>query len=191
MSQRKPSIRLEHDLLGEREVPDGAYYGVQTLRGMENFRISGVPLAHYPELIQALAMVKMAAARANRHCSQLSQEITAAIEAACGERISGRLHDQFRLDVFQGGAGTSTNMRYAAQAPRNHHRNANPVSPDSRRSDTGYPGFRALLVGAEKPVSRLRRFATTFAFCRPVPERGCMRSISQLCSQGHRSCQAR
>ncbi len=77
---------------------------------MENFHISGVPLSHYPELIQALAMVKLAAARANFECGQFSKEIANAIEGACREIIDGKLHDQFRLDMFQGGAGTSTNM---------------------------------------------------------------------------------
>jgi aspartate ammonia-lyase len=104
------SSRVEQDLLGPREVPADAYYGVQTLRGLENFHISGVPLAHYPELIEALAMIKMAAARANKDCGQLEADIAKAIESACNELLAGRLHDQFQLDVFQGGAGTSTNM---------------------------------------------------------------------------------
>src|SRR6476620_6188759 len=110
MPKASLSSRLEQDLLGPREVPTDAYYGVQTLRGLENFHISGVPLAHYPELIEALAMIKMAAARANRDCGQLEADIAKAIEAACNELIGGQLHDQFQLDVFQGGAGTSTNM---------------------------------------------------------------------------------
>ena len=104
------NTRAEQDLLGTREVPADAYYGIQTLRGLENFHISGVPLSHYPEMIEALAMIKMAAARANRECGQLSAEIANAIESACKELLDGRLHDQFQLDVFQGGAGTSTNM---------------------------------------------------------------------------------
>jgi aspartate ammonia-lyase len=91
-------------------VPADAYYGVQTARALENFHISGVQLRLYPNLIKALAMVKMAAARANAECGQFSQEILAGIEGACLEIIDGRLHDEFRLDVFQGGAGTSTNM---------------------------------------------------------------------------------
>jgi len=110
MPDPSTTTRLEHDLIGQREVPGDAYYGVQTLRGMENFRISGVPLSHYPELIEALAMVKMAAARANFECGLFSSEIAQAIEAACHELIGGNLHDQFQLDMFQGGAGTSTNM---------------------------------------------------------------------------------
>jgi aspartate ammonia-lyase len=110
MSTQTPNTRLEHDLIGQKEIPSNAYYGVQTLRGMENFHISGVPIAHYPEFVEALAMVKLAAARANHECGQFSQEIAAAIEAACRELMAGKLHDQFQLDMFQGGAGTSTNM---------------------------------------------------------------------------------
>src|SRR3954471_7384759 len=102
--------RLEHDLLGPKEVPADAYYGVQTARGLDNFRISGVQLHLYPDLIRALAMVKCAAARANFDCSVFSREILTGMERACQEIIEGKLHDQFRLDVFQGGAGTSTNM---------------------------------------------------------------------------------
>ena len=102
--------RVEHDLLGEKTVPNEAYYGIQTARALENFHISGVPLSLYPNLIKALAMVKMAAARANFDCGQFSKEILTGIEGACQELMAGKLHDQFRLDVFQGGAGTSTNM---------------------------------------------------------------------------------
>jgi aspartate ammonia-lyase len=104
------ATRLEHDLLGDKPVPAGAYYGVQTARAMENFHISGVELRLYPNLIKALAMVKMAAACANVDCGQFDREILAGIEGACREIIEGKLHDQFTLDVFQGGAGTSTNM---------------------------------------------------------------------------------
>src|SRR4029453_17237341 len=104
------ATRLEHDLLGDKAVPADAYYGVQTARALENFHISGVPLSLYPNLIKAFAMVKMAAARANRDCGQLTPEILKGIEGACQELIDGKLHDEFRLDVFQGGAGTSTNM---------------------------------------------------------------------------------
>src|SRR5215471_14524357 len=104
------ATRLEHDLLGDLPVPADAYYGVQTARALENFHISGVTLRLYPNLIKAFAMVKMAAARANFDCGQFSKEILAGIEGACREIIDGKLHDQFTLDVFQGGAGTSTNM---------------------------------------------------------------------------------
>ncbi|MBP7146254.1 MAG: aspartate ammonia-lyase [Acidobacteria bacterium] len=101
---------MEHDLLGQKAVPADAYYGVQTARALENFHISGVPLRLYPNLIEALAMVKLAAARANFDCGQFGKEILSGIEGACRDLMSGKLHDQFLLDVFQGGAGTSTNM---------------------------------------------------------------------------------
>jgi aspartate ammonia-lyase len=102
--------RREHDLLGEREVPHEAYYGIQTLRAEENFPISGITLAHFPEAIVALAMVKQAAARANTELGHLPQPIAAAIDQACNEIISGRCHAHFVVDLIQGGAGTSTNM---------------------------------------------------------------------------------
>jgi aspartate ammonia-lyase len=102
--------RIEHDLLGDLPVPADAYYGVQTARALENFHISGVELRLYPNLIKAFAMVKLAAARANFDCRQFSKEILKGIEGACKEILEGKLHDEFRLDVVQGGAGTSTNM---------------------------------------------------------------------------------
>jgi aspartate ammonia-lyase len=105
-----PTVRLERDLLGQKAVPADAYYGVQTARGLENFHISGVQVRLYPDLIKAFAMVKMAAARANFECWQFDKSILTAIEGACEEIIGGALHDEFQLDVFQGGAGTSTNM---------------------------------------------------------------------------------
>ncbi len=105
-----PETRIEHDLLGDFAVPADAYYGVQTARALENFRISGVPLSLYPNFIKGLAMVKLAAARANYETNGFSKEILTGIEGACRELIDGKLHDQFKLDVLQGGAGTSTNM---------------------------------------------------------------------------------
>src|SRR3954453_14023040 len=102
--------RIERDLLGDLEVPVDAYYGVQTARALENFQISGVQLRLYPNFIKGLAMVKLAAARANFETNGFSKEILTAIEGACQEIIDGKLHDQFLLDVLQGGAGTSTNM---------------------------------------------------------------------------------
>ena len=104
------TTRIEHDLLGDKAVPADAYYGVQTARALENFHISGVEVRLYPNVIKAFAMVKMAAARANFDCGQFSREILTGIEGACQELMDGKLHDEFRLDVFQGGAGTSTNM---------------------------------------------------------------------------------
>jgi len=103
-------MRIEHDLLGEKSIPDDVYYGVQTARAMENFHISGVPISQYPDLIRGLAMVKLAAAQANYDCKQFSAEILRGIESACREIIDGHLHNQFKVDLLQGGAGTSTNM---------------------------------------------------------------------------------
>ena len=104
------TTRTEHDLLGDREVPADAYYGVHTLRAVENFPITGTPISHYPDLVRALAEIKMAASRANHELGLLNGERADAIAAACREVRAGKLHDQFVVDVIQGGAGTSTNM---------------------------------------------------------------------------------
>jgi aspartate ammonia-lyase len=109
-SMASTKTRKEHDLLGDKEVPADAYYGVQTARALENFQISGVPISLYPNFIKGLAMVKLAAARANFETDGFSKEVLTGIEKACQEIIDGKLHDQFQLDVYQGGAGTSTNM---------------------------------------------------------------------------------
>lgn len=110
MSDSTGATRHEHDLIGDLEVPADAYYGIQTLRAQNNFHLSGVPLAHFPRLVSALAMVKQAAARANAQLGHLAADKAVAIEAACQEIIDGNYHDQFVVDMIQGGAGTSTNM---------------------------------------------------------------------------------
>jgi aspartate ammonia-lyase len=102
--------RIEHDLLGDRGVPRSAYYGIHTVRAIENFPITGVAIHAYPDLIVGLAAVKQAAAEANREIGLLEPEVAAAIVLACEEIRGGALHDQFVVDVVQGGAGTSTNM---------------------------------------------------------------------------------
>lgn len=102
--------RREHDLLGDRDVPFESYYGVQTLRGIENFNISGVTLNFFPSLIDALAMVKEAAADANFELELIDKPIRDAIVAACNEIKNGKFHNHFIVDMIQGGAGTSTNM---------------------------------------------------------------------------------
>ncbi|WP_102159315.1 aspartate ammonia-lyase [Zhihengliuella halotolerans] len=102
--------RTEHDLIGDRDVPADAYWGVHTLRAVENFPITGQRLSSNPHLVRALAMVKQAAARANRDLGLLDAERAGAIDAACAEIIGGALHEAFVVDVVQGGAGTSTNM---------------------------------------------------------------------------------
>lgn len=104
------SFRTEHDLIGDKEVPSDAYYGVHTLRAVENFPITGTPISIYPELIKALAAIKQAAALANHELGLLDEPRCNAIVDACKEIIAGHLHDQFVVDVIQGGAGTSTNM---------------------------------------------------------------------------------
>src|SRR5438477_1679747 len=102
--------RREHDLLGERDVPAGALYGIQTLRAIENFRVSGIELREFPTLVAALATVKEAAALANLEMKLLDRDIVDAISQAAGEIREGRHHEHFRVDMIQGGAGTSTNM---------------------------------------------------------------------------------
>jgi aspartate ammonia-lyase len=104
------ATRTEHDLLGNKEVPADAYYGIQTLRGMENFKLSGVAINHYPGFVEAWAIVKLAAARANTDVGAMKPEVLAAIEKAAKAVMDGKYHDQFVVDWYQGGAGTSTNM---------------------------------------------------------------------------------
>ena len=103
--------RTEKDLLGEKQIPAEAYYGVQTARALENFQVSGVTTRFYPDYVKAYAMVKLAAARANNEVEgRLSKEKLAAIEKACLAVMEGKYHDQFLVDLYQGGAGTSANM---------------------------------------------------------------------------------
>ena len=104
------TFRTEHDLLGDREVPSHVYYGVHTLRAVENFPITGTAISIYPELIKALACVKQAAAHANHELGLLDEKRCNVISQACDELLAGKLHEQFVVDVIQGGAGTSTNM---------------------------------------------------------------------------------
>jgi aspartate ammonia-lyase len=102
--------RTEHDLIGDRQVPADAYYGVHTLRAMENFPITGTAISIYPDLVQALACVKQAAALANLELGLLDDARAGAIARACEEIRGGALLEEFVVDVIQGGAGTSTNM---------------------------------------------------------------------------------
>jgi aspartate ammonia-lyase len=102
--------RTEKDLLGEKQIPNEAYYGVQTMRALENFQVSGVKTNFYPDYVRAYAMVKLAAARANTDVGRMKKERLAAIEKACQAVIDGKYHDQFLTDLYQGGAGTSANM---------------------------------------------------------------------------------
>ena len=103
-------MRTESDLLGELQIPETAYYGVQTQRAINNFKISTNYLSHYPEFIKALGVVKLGAAEANHELGILSKELFEAISFASNELINGKYTDQFPIDMIQGGAGTSTNM---------------------------------------------------------------------------------
>ena len=103
-------FRIEHDLLGEAEIPEAVFWGIHTLRAIENYPITGKTIGTYTSLVRALALVKQAAAEANALLGHLSKEKTEAIVGACRDVLDGQLHDQFVVDVIQGGAGTSTNM---------------------------------------------------------------------------------
>src|SRR5207344_249202 len=105
-----PKTRTERDLLGTKEVPADAYYGVQTARALENFQLSGISINRYPGYIEAWAIVKLAAARANTAVGAMKPERLAMIEKACQAVRDGKYRDQFMVDWYQGGAGTSTNM---------------------------------------------------------------------------------
>src|SRR6187200_1980403 len=102
--------RTEKDLLGEKQIPADAYYGVQTMRALENFQISGVKTNFYPDYVKAYAIVKLTAARANTEVGRMKKDRMDAIEKACQAVIDGKYHDQFLTDMYQGGAGTSANM---------------------------------------------------------------------------------
>ena len=117
----QPGHRMEHDLLGELAMPHGAYSGVHTARALRNFAVSGIPIGHHPELVIALAAVKQAAAAANGDLGRLTDADAAAIVKDCANIRGGAPHEQFVVDVIQGGAGTSTNM------------NANDVYPTAAR----------------------------------------------------------
>lgn len=119
--------RKEHDLLGYRDVPYEYYFGIQTLRAMENFNISGVTLTFFPVFIESLAMIKLAAAEANFELGLLPEDIYKAIVQACREIMAGKYHQHFVVDMIQGGAGTSTNM------------NANEVIANRALEIMGYP----------------------------------------------------
>ena len=122
-----PSTRREHDFLGDMEIPSTAYWGVHSARAVDNFPISGQTVAQMPELVRALAFVKKAAVQANLKLGVIDAARADAIVRACDEVIAGALHDQFVVDVIQGGAGTSTNM------------NANEVIANRALELMGYP----------------------------------------------------
>ena len=161
-----PASRLEHDLLGARHLPEHAYYGIHTLRALENFPISGAPISVYPELIRALACVKQAAAEANAELGLLPEAKRQAIVAACTEIRAGALHEQFVVDVIQGGAGTSTNMNanevIANRAlelmghPRGDYQHLHPHQDVNLSQSTNDVYPTALKLAAYFGISRLR-----------------------------------
>lgn len=105
------TVRIEHDLLGDREIPAEVYWGIHTLRAIENFKISTQKISDVPQFVRSMVMVKKATAQANGALGAIKPEIAAAIEKACDEvLVKGRCLDQFPSDVYQGGAGTSVNM---------------------------------------------------------------------------------
>ena len=102
--------RIESDFLGEMKIPSEAYYGIHTKRAMDNFPIAEVAISVYPNIVIAYAMVKLACARANNQLGLLEDDIYHPIASACERIINGEFHDQFVVEIIQGGAGTSTNM---------------------------------------------------------------------------------
>ena len=106
----RTTYRIETDFLGEKQVPENAYYGIQTLRGKDNFHITGIPMSNEPFFVMAFGYVKKAAAMANRDLGVLDATIAEAIVGACDRLIAGEMRNQFVTDFIQGGAGTSTNM---------------------------------------------------------------------------------
>src|SRR6185369_17702283 len=95
LTVRAQNTRTEHDLLGDKQIPNDAYYGVQTARALENFQVSGVPTKFYPDYVRAYAMVKLAAAQANTDVGRMKKERFDAIQKACQAVIDGKYHDQF------------------------------------------------------------------------------------------------
>lgn len=146
----QPSTRTEIDSLGTVEVPADAYWGVHTMRALENFPISKRPISIYPDLIVALASVKQAAARANREVGVLTAQKAAWIDEACQRIIDGELHDQFIVGVIQGGAGTSTNM------------NANEVITNLALEIAGYPKGRYDILHPIDDVNRSQSTNDTY-----------------------------
>jgi aspartate ammonia-lyase len=168
--------RTEKDFLGEMQVPDDAYYGVQTARGRDNFFITGMPISREPEFVRAFGYVKKAAALANRDLGVLDSRIADAIARACDRLIAGELVDQFVTDFIQGGAGTSTNMNanevianVALEDLGEKKGNYDVVSPNDhvnfgQSTNDAYPtALRlALILRLEKYLEALRKLQASF-----------------------------
>ena len=157
--------RTETDSLGSREIPSDAYWGINVLRALENFPISGRPIAVYPDLIFGYACVKQAAARANAEIGVLDPAKAALIDQACEEIKEGQLHDQFIVDIMQGGAGTSTNMNFnevianrgleLAGHPKGSYAHLNPNDHVNRSQSTNDTYPTALKIGLCLAIERL------------------------------------
>ncbi|WP_019528020.1 aspartate ammonia-lyase [Dasania marina] len=141
MSKKKSNIRIESDLIGERQLPWDVYYGVQTLRAVENFAISNIKVGDFPHFVKALAMVKKACVKANIKLGLIDLTIANAIASACDDVIAGHYNDQFVVDMIQGGAGTSTNM------------NANEVIANRALEILGYEKGRYDIVNPNNHVN--------------------------------------
>lgn len=177
-------FRQETDLLGTHEVPANAYYGVQTVRAINNFHISGQKLSSFPNFIKGMALTKKAAAMANMEVGMISAEQGNAIIWACDQLIEGKYHDQFPIDMIQGGAGTSTNMAAnevianLALEKMGHHRgeyqycSPNDVVNASQSTNDAYPcaihmamflEHEALLPHLERMITALNAKSEEFA----------------------------
>src|ERR1051326_4974915 len=168
--------RVEKDLLGEKEIPANAYYGVQTARALENFQISGVPINRYPEYIQAWAIVKLAAARANTDVGVMSKDKLAAIEKATQAVLNGQYYEEFTVDWYQGGAGTSTNMNanevlanVALELTGHNKGDYNIIEPHddlnmSQSTNDSYPTALkvAFLLRNDKLIAELEQLSASF-----------------------------
>jgi aspartate ammonia-lyase len=169
-------VRIEKDLMGEKKIPVEAYYGVQTARALENFQISSIQINQYPGFVEAWAIVKLAAAKANTDVGAMKPETLAAIEKACKAVLDGKYRDQFRVDWYQGGAGTSTNMNanevlanIALEASGHNKGEYRFVDPHddlnmSQSTNDSYPTAIkvAFLLRNDKLIEELQKLAASF-----------------------------
>jgi len=175
-TSKAPATRTEKDLLGTKEVPADAYYGVQTARALENFQLSGIQMNHYPGYVEAWAITKLAAAQANTDVGAMKKETLAAIEKACRAVMAGKYQDQFLVDMYQGGAGTSTNMNanevlanVALELTGHKKGDYHVVEPHdhlnmSQSTNDSYPTALkvALLLRNDKLIAELQQLANSF-----------------------------
>ncbi len=176
IASAQQNFRTEKDLLGEKQIPADKYYGVQTARALENFQLSGVLINHYPGFVEAWAIVKIAAARANTDVGAMKKETLGPIEKACQAVLDGKYHDQFLVDWFQGGAGTSTNMNanevlanIALEMSGHKKGEYNIIDPHdhlnmSQSTNDSYPTAIkvALLLRNDKLVEELQKLVASF-----------------------------